>query len=292
MKALVIGATGNVGSHVVRELLARKVTVRALTRSGDKGKGFPTGVEPVIGDIGEPATFGPAFTGIDAVFLLVPVSKTETHDGIMGLHGAREAKVSRIVYLSVHHVDRGPLLPHFAAKVAVEQALRASGLPYTILRPNHFYQNDLYLQEAILQYGVYPQPLGDIGVSRVDVRDIAELAAIALTTSGHEGKTYNVVGPQVWTGAAAAEAWSRALGRTVAYGGNDLNAWEQAALRRLPAWMTYDLKHMFGQFQREGLLGTEADIDCLTKVLAHPPRAFADFAAEVAKSWSVGAGRC
>ncbi len=289
MKALVIGATGNVGSLVVRELLDRKVGVRALTRSGDKAKGLPGGVEPAIGDIGEPATLGSVFTGVDVAFMVIPVSKTEAHDGLMGVNGARAAKVSSFVYVSVHHVDRGPLLPHFASKFAIEGALRASGIPFSILRPNNFYQNDLFFQDAIVQLGVYPQPIGDIGVSRVDVRDIAELAAIALTTSGHEGKTYDMVGPQAWSGPSTAEAWSRALGRKVVYGGNDLDAWEKASLRWLPGWMVYDFKLMYREFQQSGLLGTPADIERLTKLLGHPPRSFADFTTEVAKTWSASA---
>lgn len=79
--------------------------------------------------------------------------------------------------------------------------------------------------------------MGDVGLSHVDVRDIAEAAAIVLTTSGHEGKTYNLVGPQVHTGKNTAEIWSRVLGKTVTYGWNDLDAWEQKSLACLPAWM-------------------------------------------------------
>jgi len=86
----------------------------------------------------------------------------------------------------------------------------------------------------MLKYSVYPQPIGDLGLSRVDIRDIAEAAAIALTKPGHEGQTYNVVGPQVHTGKSTAEVWSRALGKTIAYGGNDLDAWEQQSSSSCP----------------------------------------------------------
>jgi len=137
----------------------------------------------------------------------------------------------------------------------------------------------------MLRYGVYPQPIGDLGLSRVDVRDIAEAAAIALTTPGHEGQTYNVVGPQAHTGKSTAEVWSRALGKTIAYGGNDLDAWEQESLQFLPGWMAFDFRLMYAFFQDKGLKATRADVERQTKLLGHAPRNFEDFAAETAKLW-------
>jgi uncharacterized protein YbjT (DUF2867 family) len=291
MKALVIGATGTVGSVVVRELLNRKVGVRALTRSGDKAKGLPEGVEPAVADIGEPTTLGPVFDGVDAVFMLNALSKMETHEGMMGLLAAKQARVKRFVYMSVHFADRDPLIPHFAAKVPVEKAIAASGIPYTILRPNNFYQNDAWFRDALLQYGVYPQPLGDAGVSRVDVRDIAEAATIALTTGGHEGRTYNLVGPKPWTGAVTAEAWGKALGRKIAYGGNDLDAWEKASLAYTPAWLVYDFKIMYRNFQEKGFLATADDVARLTTMLGHAPRGFEAYTQETAAAWSATAAK-
>jgi len=79
-----------------------------------------------------------------------------------------------------------------------------------------------------IRAGVYPQPVGNIGINCVDVRDIAEAAAIALTQPGHSGKTYSVVGPRAWTGAGISEMLSRHLGKPVVYTGNDLKAWAAA----------------------------------------------------------------
>jgi uncharacterized protein YbjT (DUF2867 family) len=285
MKVLVIGGTGTVGSQVVRELLARKAKVRLLTRSADKAKSVPAGIEAVVGDLLEPATVRSVFTGIDGVFLLNPVSVTEAHEGLMAVNGARLAKVPRIVYMSVHDVDKAPHLPHFGAKIPVELAIKASGIPYTILRPNNFFQNDLWLKDAMLQYGVYPQPIGDVGVSRVDVRDIAEAAAVALISGSHDGQTYNLVGPEVHTGASTAAAWSKALGKTISYAGNDLDAWEKQSLQYQPAWMVFDFRMMYAFFQKQGLKATAADIERLTKLLGHAPRSFDAFAAETAAIW-------
>src|SRR5207245_11667992 len=100
---------------------------------------------------------------------------------------------------SVHHGQDAPHVPHFGSNVAVEAAIAASGIPHTVIRPNNYYQNDEWFRDVMLQHGVYPQPIGEVGLSRVDVRDIAEAAAIALTEPGHDGKTYNLVVPEAVT---------------------------------------------------------------------------------------------
>jgi len=100
----------------------------------------------------------------------------------------------------------------------IEAAVKTRG---TIYHPpaHNFFQNDYWFRDTILQYGVYPQPIGNVGLSRVDVRDIAEAAAIALTTKGHEGQTYNLVGPHVHTGRAPLKSGAGMLGKTIAYAG-------------------------------------------------------------------------
>lgn len=286
MKILVLGATGTVGSHVVRELLARRQQVRVLSRDPEKARALGPDVEAVKGSLLDPATLSTLYDGVDGAFLLNPVSQTETNEGLMAVSSAMTAGVRRLVYMSVQHADRAPYLPHFGSKLGVEAAVKASGTAWTILRPSNFFQNDYWVRDALLGSGVYPQPLGDLGVSRVDVRDIAELAAIALTQSGHEGQTYEVVGPRTLTGAQVADLWRAALGRKVAYAGNDLDAWEKQSLQYLPAWMVYDFKLMFRHFHEQGLRGSDADVAAVTRALGHPPRRFEDFAAETAKAWA------
>jgi uncharacterized protein YbjT (DUF2867 family) len=118
---------------------------------------------------------------------------------------------------------------------------------------------------------------------------IAEAAAIALTTEGHAGQTYNLVGPQILTGEMTAEIWSRALGKKVAYGGSDLDAWEQQSRQFLPPWLVFDLKLMFAFFQTNGLAATAPDIERQTALIGHPPRTLESFAKETAKMWSAPA---
>jgi uncharacterized protein YbjT (DUF2867 family) len=285
MKVLVLGGTGTVGSQVVRELVARGADVRVLTRDPEKSKGLPRGAQPVRGDLLDPATIRSAFNGMDGLFLLNAVSATEAHEGLMAVNGARIGGVRKIAYLSVHRVDEAPQLPHFGGKLGIEAALKASGIACTSLRANNFYQNDYWYKDVILGYGIYPQPLGDVGCSRVDVRDIAEAAAISLTSDASGYQTFNVVGPRAHTGKSTAEVWSRALGKPVTYGGHDMDAWEKQAVQMLPAWMAFDFRIMYEHFQGKGLLATPEDIERLTQVLGHPPRSYEVFVDETAKSW-------
>jgi uncharacterized protein YbjT (DUF2867 family) len=285
MKVLVLGGTGTTGSAVVRELLARKADVRVLTRNAESAKKLPAGVTGVVGDLLDMNTIYSGFNGIDAVFLLNALGPSESTEGLLALNGARLAGVKKIVYLSVHHLDKALHLPHFGGKLPIELALKSSGIPYTILRPNNFYQNDYWFKDVMLQYGIYPQPLGSAGVSRVDVRDIAEIAAAALTSDAALNETVNLVGPEALTGASCAAAWSKALGRPITYGGDDLDAWEKANLPYMPAVLVFDFKLMFEVFQKQGFKASAQDIERQTTLLGHPPRALADFAAETAKGW-------
>ena len=284
MKILVTGGTGTVGSEVVRELLKRNADVSVLTR--DATKPLPAGAKAVEGNLLDVNSVRRVFKGVDAVFLLNPVSQTETSEALMAVTAMRTAGVKRVVYVSVQDVHLAPWLPHFGSKIGVEEALKKSGMAYTILRPNNFYQNDYWFKDVLLQYSVYPQPIGNTGLSRVDVRDIGEAAAIALTQSGHEGETYDLVGPDVVTGESTAKAWASVLGKPIAYGGDDLDAWEAVQVNYLPHWMVFDFREMYVYFQQQGLKATPEAIARQTQLLGHPPRSFESFAAETAAAWT------
>jgi uncharacterized protein YbjT (DUF2867 family) len=146
-------------------------------------------------------------------------------------------------------------------------------------------QNDATLKDPLTKAGIYPMPLGPQGVSAVDVRDIAEAAAIALTSDGHEGKTYNLNGPDRVSGPKAATIWSGVLGRDVHYAGDDMDAFEQQMRQRAPSWSAFDIRMMFQGYLERGFMAGENDIEILTKLLGHAPRSYENFAAETAKAW-------
>lgn len=285
MSYLILGGTGTVGSAVAHDLARRGESVAVMTRSEEKATDLPDGIEAVVADMTDPLTFENSFQGYDGLFLLNPVSQTELQEGLFALEEAKRAGIGHIVYMSVHDVEKGPHLPHFASKIAIEDALRKSGITYTILRPNNFYQNDFWWKDAIVEYGVYPQPLGSVGVSRVDVRDIAEAAANAFTQEGHGDAIYTLAGPDALTGADCARTFSDVLGREIKYAGDDLESWEQQFREYMPAWMVYDFRLMYDVFQKEGLAATDAQLEETRTILGREPRSFEAFVKEVASDW-------
>jgi uncharacterized protein YbjT (DUF2867 family) len=284
VKIFVTGGTGSVGSKVIGELLKREVEVRTLVRRQEEGQ-VPGSVETVVGDLLDPVSVEKALQGVDKVYLLNAVVPDELTQGLIVFDLAKRHKLKHLLYHSVFRVDRFGDVPHFAAKLAIENALREFDLPYTILRPNYFYQNDLSLQDPITKSGVYPMPLGDVGVSAVDIRDIAEAAAIALTTDGHFGKTYNVAGPEVLSGPAVASIWSEVLGRKIGYAGHDMDRFEEEMRKQSPSWSAFDIRMMFQGYLERGFAANEGDLQSLTALLGHPPRKYADFARETAANW-------
>jgi uncharacterized protein YbjT (DUF2867 family) len=246
MRVLVIGATGRVGTEVVKALLHRGADVRALTRKQPKPGLFHDAVEIAIGDLSDPVSVGVAIKGVDKLFLLiggenVPVELTQALTAY-GL--AKKAGLKHVTYASVYKADQFLEVPHFANKYAVEEAIRSGGMPYTILRPAYFAQNERRLKAELTGLGVYPIPVGNHGLAVVDVRDLAEAAAISLTEEGHNGKTYDLVSSEMLRGSDAAATWSKLLRKEIAYAGHaDFDGFE-AKLREKgsPSWLAYDLR--------------------------------------------------
>jgi uncharacterized protein YbjT (DUF2867 family) len=274
MKVLAIGGAGHVGSEVVKELIKRNAEVDVLVRK--EGTKVSEGANAVVGDLLDPVFLEKALDGIDKLYLLNAVTPDELTQALIAYD---------IVYHSVFRVDHFKDVPHFASKFALESALHAFDLPFTIIRPNYFNQNDLGLKDPLTKAGIYPMPLGPVGVSTVDVRDIAEATAIALTTPGHEGKTYNLNGPDIVSGPGAAAIWSEVLGKKIKYAGHDMDAFEKQMRDKAPAWSAFDIRMMFQGYIERGFVAGDDDIETLTTLLGHAPRRYIDFARETAIAW-------
>ena len=285
MKTLVIGGTGMVGSMVVAGLVKEGVKVRVMSHSPEKLKKLPTGVEGHRADLDDPETLPAAFDGIDSLFLLVPVGLSETDEGLAAVSAAKTAKVRKIVYLSVFMPEGSGKIPHFRSKHPVEKAIRESNITCTILRPNNFFQNDIWLRSAIMQYSVYPQPIGGKGLNRVDVRDIADCAVNALMRSGYENRTYDVNGSDTLTGENIARVYTKHLGREVRYSGDDLDAWGEKMKNVMPEFMIPEMRIMYEFFQEKGMIASKEDLEKTQKLLGRNPRTFDDFVKETATEW-------
>ncbi|MGA2581622.1 MAG: NmrA family NAD(P)-binding protein [Bryobacteraceae bacterium] len=158
----------------MKELQKRKADIRLLVRR--EGATTPKGVEVAIGDLLDPVSVQKALHGVDKLYLLNAVVPDELTQGLIAYDLAKRLKLKHIVYHSVFRVDHFKDVPHFASKLAIENALREFDIPFTIIRPNYFTQNDATLKDALTKAGIYPMPLGHVGISAVDIRDIAEAA--------------------------------------------------------------------------------------------------------------------
>jgi uncharacterized protein YbjT (DUF2867 family) len=288
MAILVTGGTGTIGSQVLSFLDPTKVEVRALTRAPETAN-LPTGVTAVKGDLADIDGFRAALDGVSTLFLLGANVADESTQVLLALDAAREAGVKGIVYLSVFKADEFADLPHFASKASAERMIEAYDLPVTLLRPAYFTQNDVRLRDA-LAHGVYGMPIGNKGISMVDIRDIGEAAAKELmrretAPSPLPPDAYDLVGPDVLTADGLAKLWSEVLGKQIVYGGDDLTVFEQNLKAFAPAWYVYDLKLMMRRYQLQGAAATAADVTRMEKLLGRPPRAYRDFAEEAASSW-------
>jgi uncharacterized protein YbjT (DUF2867 family) len=282
MTILVTGATGRVGRHVVDQLVKRGAAVRVLTRDPSKTS-FPAGVDVVQGNLLDVDTLRAAFDGVSTLFLLNAVTGDEFTQAIITLNVAREAGVKRVVYLSVLHADRFANVPHFAVKSGAERML---GFSATILRATYFIDNEHMIKDVVVNHGVYPMPIGSKGVSMVDTRDIAEVAAIELIRRDQAAgtlpiETINLVGPDTLTGSDVAAIWTDVLGRPVVYGGDDPAGFEQTMAGFMPKWMAYEMRLMAERYVSDGMIPDAGDVERVTTLLGRPLHSYRGFASEV-----------
>ena len=286
MTILVTGATGRVGRHLVEQLLSRGADVRVLTREPAKTT-FPAEVRVVQGDLLDIDALRAAFAGVRSLFLLNAVTGDEFTQALIALNLAHEAKIERIVYLSVFEADRAVNVPHFAVKFGAERMLEAMDFGATILRPTYFMDNEDMIKDAVLNHGVYPMPIGDIGVAMVDTRDIAEVAALELLRRDRApGKlpveTINLVGPETLTGSAVAAIWSEVLGRPIVYGGDDPSVFEANMATFLPKWTAYEMRLMAERYVSDGMIPQPSDRERLVELLGRPLHNYRETAARIA----------
>lgn len=285
MRIVVTGGTGNVGKRLVRELAESGNDVGVMTRNPAGKPPLPENAQYVEGDFEDRSSVVRAMTGATAVYLVTPLHPDEAQLGRDAVWAAVDARVDRVVFQSVHNVEGGGHIPHFRSKIEIAEELARTGLEWTIVAPNSFYQNDLNFRPMLTGPGIYPQPIGPVGVSHVDCHDIALIAMRCLLGSGHAGETYPVVGPEPHTGEENAAIWSEALGRPIEYIGDDLETWAEQMSQAMPEWLVEDLVIMFEHFIEHGLVATAQEVETCRKFLGRQPRSYESWVNEVAKTW-------
>lgn len=208
-KILVLGATGNVGTPLVKTLVAKGEKVKAASRSGKA----VAGTEGVAFDYADKATFGPAFEGVDRAYVMLPAGYVNITELLLPVIEAAAACKVKVVFQSVFGVDADDSIPYRQVEIALEK----SGAPYVILRPNWFADNFQTYWKAGIDHGTIAVPAGEGKSSFVDTRDIAASAAAVLTTTQFDGKAFNLTGPEAYSYGEAAKILSDVIGKPVAY---------------------------------------------------------------------------
>ncbi len=285
---LVTGATGNVGSEVVKQLSAKGADVRAgyhTLSKADKIKG--PGVEIVEVDYDTPETVEAAFPGIERLFLLTPgwpgVEKTVEITAQL-VAEAKKAGVQHIVKLSVMGADAESKIPPFRWHRQAEEMIEESGIPYTFVRPTGFMQTFpmSHGQTIKAQNAIYTGA-GEGKVGLVDARDIAAVAVEALTGDGHEGKIYTTTGPEALSYNQVAEILSEVLGRKISH----VNVSEEDLRKGMeeagfPEWVG-DAAIEGQRMTREGR--PPAVLPTVEEVTGKEPRSFEQFARDYSEAF-------
>ena len=244
---LVTGGTGTTGKEIIGELHKLGATgVRALVRDPGRASFIrEAGFETVEGDFDRPETLDAALEGVERALLLTPPSPKTFEFQRDFIEAAKRAGVRRVVKFSAFGADASAPEGFGKWHGQAEDYLKASGLAWTMLRPNFFMQNLLGQARQIAAEGRIYQPVGDASASFIDVRDIASVAARALVEDGHEGEAYVLTGPEALSYAEVAAKLSEAAGREVTYVPISPEQFRQGALAAgLPEWLVGALERL------------------------------------------------
>lgn len=279
---LITGASGNVGSEVLKQAAAAKLPIRAAYQSAEKAKAAPAGVDTTLLDYNLPDTVRAALRGIETAFLVGPPTANVAELESKFVDEARNAGVKRIVKLSAMG-GRGAIFPGLHRDS--EEKIQASGVPYTFLQPNGFMQNFVNYNAATIQtQNAFYGAQGKGAVSHIDIRDIGAVAVKVLAERGHEGKAYPLTGPEALTNDQVAEKLSRALGRPIRYVDLPASDLKQAMLGAgMPEWSANAVLDLQRMYKEGGASTVDATV---SRLLGRPPISFDRFARDYAAAFA------
>jgi uncharacterized protein YbjT (DUF2867 family) len=267
---LVTGATGNAGGAVVRALVSAGEDVRALIRPGGDQAALPAGAEGVAGDLNRPETLSAALAGVRAVFLL---SGYQDMPGVLA--EIRRAGVERLVLLSSSAAPGGDMSNAVARyHILSEEAVRESGVPWTFLQPNSFMSNALQWVPQLQAGDVVYAPFANVRVATIDPYDVAAIAAEALTSGGHEGRSYRLSGPESLLPADRVAVLAKVLGRDLRFEGQS----DADARAHMSGTMPDEYVDAFFSFFADGKLDESRVLPTVQEVTGRQPRTFKQWA--------------
>lgn len=281
----IAGATGTNGRELLRQLAARRTPARALVRDLDKAANLAGEfVDLVRSDLTDPGSLAEAFEGIETAYIVTAVHRDAEQWFDNFFAAANDAGVRRVVKFSGMHADPDSPSEIIRQHGRSDAALRESGLTYTIVRPNSFFQNIFWQADSIRATGQFFLPAGDAKQSQVDVRDLAEATANILTESGHDNKIYDLTGPEAISYFDVADTLSDVLGKRVTYVPVPEASAKDAMLQSgMPEWDANAL----AEIQTLFATGIYGDVtNDLERLLGREPRRFADFARDFATAFN------
>ena len=274
---LVVGAAGRFAGLVVPALASRGVSVRGLVRNEKQGEQARQSgaAEVAIGDLRDRASIDAALRGVDAAFYIAPVyQKEEAQMGLPFVAAAKAAGVRRIVFSSAIHPVIGKLQNHIQ-KVPVEEAVIKSGMEFTILNPTVFYQTLAAAWPDVVKTGVFAEPFSAVSrISRVDYRDVAEVAAMAFTEDRLLNGTFELCADGGMDRGEVAAVMGEVLERPIEAAAPDFGAWMAQAKLPYDEHQTEELAAMYAYYDRYGLLGNALT---LRAILGREPRSIQEF---------------
>ncbi|MGB7868355.1 MAG: NmrA family NAD(P)-binding protein [Mycobacterium sp.] len=281
MRVLMVGATGRHAHWVLRELNQRGVSVRALVRNQQRADVARNNgaAEVAIGDLTEPATLSRAAAGMDGVFHIGPAHAAgEAQMGVAMVDAAATAGVRKFVFSGVIHPSISAMTNHGAAKLPVEEALYSSELDFTVLQPARFMQNFERSWNDIVEHDRLAQPYSlSAKMCSVDYRDVAEVAAMAMTGDELSYGTFELSAPGMQDTHETAEIVSEVLGRTVTAVQIPLDQFAS----QLPEGHFRDgMRRMMAHYDKHGLPGGNPLV--LRSILGREPRSLKDYFRELA----------
>lgn len=277
---VVTGATGNIGSELIRLLAERGAEVKALSRKPDPGNG-PPNIEWVQADLADRRRLSQVFAGAERLFLLTGNVENMVQLQKNAIAAAEETGVDHIVKLSALGASEHSKSVIGVWHYNIEQALRASDVRWTILRPHVFMQNLLEQRTSVQAEREVVSPSGEAAIPMIDTRDIAAAAAVTLTEEGHRGKRYTLTGSQALSYRQATEHLSRVLEVPLKYvPETEDQAWSRLHDAGLPAWLI-GAQLALAEYHRQGM-GTDIITDAVREITDRPPRTFEEFARDYA----------
>ena len=212
------GVTGKIGGETAKQLIDKGASLRALVRDEAKAADLKAaGVELVVGDIADADTVRQGLQGAERAFILLPIGEYQEANEKQFTDLAEEAGVSHLVKMSSMEAVADAETPIPQAHWAAEEHIRASGLNWTMVKPNFFMQNLLASAASIKEQRKFFLPMGDGTTGMADARDIGAVCAEVLTGEGHAGQSYEITGPEVLSFYDVADRFSEVLGEKVTY---------------------------------------------------------------------------